>query len=101
MWGGEAIVCLADAQLESGASSILSVAVLCECEIVSPQAYERGVALFKWPHVYDIWNTYLTKFIKRYVSALAWSAQLYRSCDHCVNSFTLGRKETGESQGSV
>ena len=32
------------------------------------QAYERGVALFKWPHVYDIWNTYLTKFIKRYVS---------------------------------
>ena len=32
------------------------------------QAYERGVSLFKWPHVYDIWNTYLTKFIKRYVS---------------------------------
>lgn len=32
------------------------------------QAYERGVALFKWPHVYDIWNTYLTKFMKRYVS---------------------------------
>ena len=31
------------------------------------KAYERGVALFKWPHVYDIWNTYLTKFIKRYV----------------------------------
>lgn len=31
------------------------------------QAYERGVALFKWPHIYDIWNTYLTKFIKRYV----------------------------------
>ena len=34
----------------------------------SVQAYERGVSLFKWPHVYDIWNTYLTKFIKRYVS---------------------------------
>ncbi len=32
------------------------------------QAYERGVSLFKWPHIYDIWNTYLTKFIKRYVS---------------------------------
>uniref|UniRef100_F6SBF1 Suppressor of forked domain-containing protein n=1 Tax=Ciona intestinalis TaxID=7719 RepID=F6SBF1_CIOIN len=30
------------------------------------KAYERGVALFKWPNVYDIWNTYLTKFIKRY-----------------------------------
>lgn len=31
------------------------------------KAYEKGVALFKWPHVYDIWNTYLMKFIKRYV----------------------------------
>lgn len=34
------------------------------------KAYERGVALFKWPHVFDIWNTYLTKFIKRYVSSM-------------------------------
>jgi len=33
------------------------------------QAYERGVGMFKWPHVNDIWNTYLTKFIERYVSA--------------------------------
>ena len=32
------------------------------------KAYERGVALFKWPNVFDIWNTYLTKFVKRYVS---------------------------------
>lgn len=30
------------------------------------QAYERGIALFRWPNVYDIWNTYLTKFIDRY-----------------------------------
>ncbi|XP_006008659.1 pre-mRNA-splicing factor SYF1 [Latimeria chalumnae] len=30
------------------------------------KAYERGIALFKWPNVYDIWNTYLTKFIDRY-----------------------------------
>lgn len=30
------------------------------------QAYERGISLFKWPNVYDIWNTYLTKFIDRY-----------------------------------
>lgn len=28
--------------------------------------YERGVAMFKWPNVFDIWNTYLTKFIHRY-----------------------------------
>ena len=33
------------------------------------QVYERGVGMFKWPHVHDIWNTYLTKFIDRYVSA--------------------------------
>ena len=32
------------------------------------QAYEKGIALFKWPNVFDIWNTYLTKFIERYVS---------------------------------
>ncbi|KAJ6655048.1 hypothetical protein lerEdw1_006101 [Lerista edwardsae] len=30
------------------------------------KAYERGISLFKWPNVYDIWNTYLTKFIDRY-----------------------------------
>lgn len=30
------------------------------------QAYERGISLFRWPNVYDIWNTYLTKFIDRY-----------------------------------
>uniref|UniRef100_V9KGE2 Pre-mRNA-splicing factor SYF1 n=2 Tax=Callorhinchus milii TaxID=7868 RepID=V9KGE2_CALMI len=30
------------------------------------KAYERGIALFKWPNVYDIWNTYLTKFTQRY-----------------------------------
>eukprot|EP00045_Choanoeca_perplexa_P013043 m.145641 g.145641 ORF g.145641 m.145641 type:complete len:816 (-) comp16218_c2_seq1:33-2480(-) len=29
-------------------------------------AYERGVSLFKWPVVFEIWNTYLAKFIKRY-----------------------------------
>ena len=40
---------------------------LCVC-LHCAQAYERGVALFKWPHLYDIWNTYLTKFMKRYVS---------------------------------
>jgi pre-mRNA-splicing factor SYF1 len=30
------------------------------------KAYERGVAMFRWPHVFDLWNTYLTKFISRY-----------------------------------
>ena len=30
------------------------------------KAYEKGISLFKWPYVYDIWNTYLTKFLERY-----------------------------------
>lgn len=30
------------------------------------KAYEKGIALFNWPNVFDIWNTYLTKFIDRY-----------------------------------
>ncbi|KAJ8956855.1 hypothetical protein NQ318_014270, partial [Aromia moschata] len=29
------------------------------------RAYEKGISLFKWPNVYDIWNTYLTKFLKQ------------------------------------
>ncbi len=34
------------------------------------KAYERGIALFKWPHVNELWSTYLTKFINRYVSLI-------------------------------
>ncbi|XP_057288221.1 pre-mRNA-splicing factor SYF1-like, partial [Pezoporus wallicus] len=30
------------------------------------KAYERGVSLFRWPAVADIWLTYLTKFVARY-----------------------------------
>ena len=30
------------------------------------QAYERGVALFKFPHVLPIWSVYLHKFVARY-----------------------------------
>ncbi|GAB2231457.1 hypothetical protein Droror1_Dr00010464 [Drosera rotundifolia] len=30
------------------------------------QVYERGVKIFKYPHVKDIWVTYLSKFVKRY-----------------------------------
>lgn len=42
------------------------------------QAYEKGIGLFKWPNVFDIWNTYLAKFIERYVSnsALAYVVML-------------------------
>src|SRR5699024_8178047 len=30
------------------------------------KAYEKGISIFKWPNVYDIWNTYLAKFLRRY-----------------------------------
>ncbi|KNZ52319.1 hypothetical protein VP01_361g12 [Puccinia sorghi] len=30
------------------------------------KVYERGIELFSYPIVFEIWNTYLTKFIKRY-----------------------------------
>ncbi|KAJ4810460.1 Pre-mRNA-splicing factor SYF1 [Rhynchospora pubera] len=30
------------------------------------KVYERGVKIFKYPHVRDIWVTYLSKFVKRY-----------------------------------
>ena len=30
------------------------------------RVYERGVSLFKYPHVKDIWVTYLTAFVARY-----------------------------------
>merc|ERR1740128_808332 len=30
------------------------------------KAYEKGISLFKWPNVYDIWNTYLSEFLARY-----------------------------------
>ncbi|KAG5542349.1 hypothetical protein RHGRI_022031 [Rhododendron griersonianum] len=30
------------------------------------KVYERGVKIFKYPHVKDIWVTYLSKFVERY-----------------------------------
>ncbi|KAI9561619.1 hypothetical protein GHT06_012579 [Daphnia sinensis] len=53
------------------------------------KAYERGVALFKWPNVYDIWNTYLSKFLKRYGgSKLERARDLFEQClDGCPNKF--------------
>ena len=30
------------------------------------KVYERGLALFKWPHVRDLWQTYLSQFVQRY-----------------------------------
>jgi pre-mRNA-splicing factor SYF1 len=32
------------------------------------KVYERGVELFTYPISFEIWNIYLSKFVKRYVS---------------------------------
>ncbi|XP_055624292.1 pre-mRNA-splicing factor syf1 homolog [Toxorhynchites rutilus septentrionalis] len=49
------------------------------------KAYEKGISLFKWPNVYDIWNTYLTKFLKRYGGQkLERARDLFEQClDGC------------------
>lgn len=45
------------------------------------KAYEKGIALFRWPNVFDIWNTYLTKFLRRYKgSKLERIRDLFEQC---------------------
>ncbi|RVE48793.1 hypothetical protein evm_006567 [Chilo suppressalis] len=53
------------------------------------RAYEKGIALFKWPNVYDIWNTYLTKFLKRYGgNKLERARDLFEQClENCPPEF--------------
>ncbi|XP_064616120.1 pre-mRNA-splicing factor SYF1-like [Liolophura sinensis] len=53
------------------------------------KAYEKGIALFKWPNVYDIWNTYLTKFINRYGGTkLERARDLFEQClESCPAKF--------------
>lgn len=49
------------------------------------RSYEKGISLFKWPNVFDIWNTYLTKFLKRYGGdKLERARDLFEQCmDDC------------------
>ncbi|CAD5123791.1 DgyrCDS12102 [Dimorphilus gyrociliatus] len=53
------------------------------------KAYEKGLALFKWPNVFDIWNTYLTKFINRYGGKkLERARDLFEQClEYCPPKF--------------
>lgn len=45
------------------------------------KAYEKAISLFRWPNVFDIWNTYLTKFIRRYKgSKLERIRDLFEQC---------------------
>ncbi|KRT78854.1 Tetratricopeptide repeat-containing protein [Oryctes borbonicus] len=53
------------------------------------RAYEKGISLFKWPNVYDIWNVYLTKFLKRYGGTkLERARDLFEQClENCPDKF--------------
>lgn len=53
------------------------------------KAYEKGIALFKWPNVFDIWNTYLSKFIERYGGKkLERARDLFEQClESCPPKF--------------
>merc|ERR1719158_1600724 len=53
------------------------------------KAYEKGIALFKWPNVFDIWNTYLTEFLERYGGTkLERTRDLFEQClDTCPEKY--------------
>merc|ERR1712223_919684 len=53
------------------------------------KAYEKGVSLFKWPNVFDIWNTYLTEFLDRYGgSKLERARDLFEQClENCPEKY--------------
>jgi hypothetical protein len=57
------------------------------------QGYEKGIALFKWPNVFNIWNTYLTKFLKRYGGTkLERARDLFEQClENCPPKFAKGK----------
>lgn len=59
------------------------------------QAYEQGVELFRWPNVYDIWITYLKKFLNRYKGTqLQRARDLFSQClEHCPSKYAKGKRE--------
>ena len=56
------------------------------------RAYEKGISLFKWPNVHQIWTTYLTKFLDRYGgSKLERTRDLFEQClEQCPAEFAKG-----------
>lgn len=45
------------------------------------KAFEKGLSLFRWPNVYEIWRTYVTKFLARYGSQkLERARDLFEQC---------------------
>uniref|UniRef100_A0A0N5ARS9 Pre-mRNA-splicing factor SYF1 n=1 Tax=Syphacia muris TaxID=451379 RepID=A0A0N5ARS9_9BILA len=54
-------------------------------------AYEKGIALFKWPIVNEIWTVYLVKFLKRYGGKkLERARDLFEQClESCPSKFAM------------
>lgn len=60
------------------------------------KAYERGLSLFKWPHVRDLWQTYLSHFVQRYKGTkLERARDLFRqaieSVSNCCHHVSHGK----------
>jgi len=54
------------------------------------KVYERGVKIFKYPHVKDIWVTYLSKFVKRYgKNKLERARELFENAVESVCTISL------------
>lgn len=55
------------------------------------KAYEKGIALFKWPIVNEIWTIYLVKFLKRYGGKkLERARDLFEQClETCPPKFAM------------
>ncbi|RVW46317.1 Pre-mRNA-splicing factor SYF1 [Vitis vinifera] len=57
------------------------------------KVYERGVKIFKYPHVKDIWVTYLSKFVKRYgKSKLERARELFEHAVEMWKGWPFGGK---------
>ncbi|XKL65240.1 hypothetical protein PGB90_008660 [Kerria lacca] len=52
-------------------------------------SYEKGVSLFKWPNVYDIWKMYVTKFLDHYKGTkISQTRDLFIQClEHCPPNY--------------
>ncbi|OZC08985.1 hypothetical protein X798_03915 [Onchocerca flexuosa] len=55
------------------------------------KAYEKGIALFRWPIVNEIWTIYLVKFLKRYGGKkLERARDLFEQClENCPPKFAM------------
>ncbi|VDN39352.1 unnamed protein product, partial [Gongylonema pulchrum] len=55
------------------------------------KTYEKGIALFKWPIVNEIWTVYLVKFLNRYGGKkLERARDLFEQClENCPSKFAM------------